>query len=123
MSDNHPLYDKEIMHLVCVLNAHGYPTVASCSGHGHRPGRITLADGREIIIAKGYEEAQAIEGLFNTDIHGVKRPTLSDVIELLRMLRLNHPDRRDGQGVRQLAPGDMTCNLWANVDKILEAYQ
>ena len=44
--------DPEIADLVSALNAGGVPTVASCSGHGERPGNIALADGRELIIAK-----------------------------------------------------------------------
>src|SRR5690606_39841374 len=41
--------DPEIADLVRALNAGGIRTVASCSGHGHRPGNIALADGRELI--------------------------------------------------------------------------
>lgn len=53
--------DPEIADLVSALNAGGVPTVASCSGHGERLGNIALADGRELIIAKDYAEARAIE--------------------------------------------------------------
>lgn len=53
--------DPEIADLVQALNAGGIPTVASCSGHGESPGNIALADGRELIIAKDYAEARAIE--------------------------------------------------------------
>jgi hypothetical protein len=42
--------DVEIADLVRVLNKNGYPTRASCSGHGKRPGSIMLLDGREILI-------------------------------------------------------------------------
>lgn len=28
----------------------GFPTVASCCGHGRGPSRIALADGREVVI-------------------------------------------------------------------------
>lgn len=58
--------DPEIADLVSALNAGGVPTVASCSGHGERPGNIALADGRELIIAKDYAEARAIEACWNT---------------------------------------------------------
>src|SRR5690606_17441477 len=58
--------DPEIADLVSALNAGGVPTVASCSGHGERPGNIALADGRELIIAKDYAEARSIEAAWNT---------------------------------------------------------
>ncbi len=32
------------------LNPAGVRTVASCCGHGERPGRVSLADGRELMI-------------------------------------------------------------------------
>src|SRR5690606_18836219 len=53
--------DPEIADLVAALNAGGVPTIASCSGHGERPGNIALADGRELLVAKDYAEARAIE--------------------------------------------------------------
>lgn len=62
--------DAEIAQLVRALNVAGLRTVASCSGHGHRPGRIALADGRELVIARSYEEAQMIDRLFPLDING-----------------------------------------------------
>jgi hypothetical protein len=62
--------DAEIAPIVSALNAAGAATVASCSGHGHRPSNIALADGREIIIARGYAEARKIDALFDTDING-----------------------------------------------------
>lgn len=62
--------DIEIAPIVRALNAAGVATVASCSGHGHRPGRIALADGREIIIARSFEEAQQIDAFFPLDING-----------------------------------------------------
>lgn len=53
--------DPEIADLVAALNAGGVPTVASCSGHGKRPGNIALSDGRELIIAKDFSEARSLE--------------------------------------------------------------
>jgi len=61
--------------LVAALNQAGIDTRASCCGHGHRPASIALRDGREIIIARTYEEARLIDRLFPFDIHGVRRPT------------------------------------------------
>lgn len=68
--------DPEIADLVSALNAGGVPTVASCSGHGERPGITSLADGRELIIARHYAEARAIESAWNS------RAMLSDHPEL-----------------------------------------
>ena len=40
----------------------GFPTVASCCGHGERPSRIALADGREVVIFPSMDAADvAIE--------------------------------------------------------------
>src|SRR5690606_22195454 len=40
--------DPCIAPLVAALNAASIETVASCCGHGHRPGVIVLRDGREL---------------------------------------------------------------------------
>lgn len=56
--------DPEVAPLVAALNGAGFRTVASCSGHGKRPASIVLSDGREIIIAKDFDEARKIDGLF-----------------------------------------------------------
>ena len=57
--------------LVQTLNQAGMRTVASCCGHGQRPPAIMLEDGREVIIARSYEEARRISSLF-PDVNGVK---------------------------------------------------
>lgn len=62
--------DPEIADIVRALNEGGLPTVASCSGHGHRPGRVTLADGREIILPRDRGETEEIEALFPLNING-----------------------------------------------------
>lgn len=61
--------DKCIQHLIKVLNDNGYKTVASCCGHGNRPGNIALADGRELIIAPDWESGRKVDRCF-PDIHG-----------------------------------------------------
>lgn len=43
--------DPCLVDLVRALNDDGLPTTASCCGHGGRPGRIDLADGRVLFIA------------------------------------------------------------------------
>lgn len=62
--------DDEIASIVHALNAAGIPTVASCSGHGMRPGRISLADGRELFVLPSYEIGQWFETQFPRDING-----------------------------------------------------
>lgn len=64
--------DSCIYDLVKVLNDNGFTTIASCCGHGHRPGDIALGDKRELIIAKDFEEARKIDAIFPCDIHGVR---------------------------------------------------
>lgn len=56
--------DPEIADIVQALNAGGVPTVASCSGHGNRPGNVALTDGRELIIAANWAEAREVESAF-----------------------------------------------------------
>lgn len=55
--------------LVRALNEAGHRTVASCCGHGHRPGTIVLADERELLVARDHEMARSVDKLF-PDIHG-----------------------------------------------------
>jgi hypothetical protein len=61
--------DPEIADLVNALNTGELSTVASCSGHGHRPGRISLKDGRELLVMNS-EQVDVVERLFATDING-----------------------------------------------------
>lgn len=57
--------DSCIAGIVEALNESGMRTVASCCGHGKRPGRISLADGREIFIVPDYETATKTDKFFN----------------------------------------------------------
>lgn len=59
------LYD-----MVKALNDAGIRTVASCCGHGFRPGNIALADGRELVLARNFDEARYIDRVFPIDING-----------------------------------------------------
>lgn len=61
--------DRCIAGLVETLNKAGYRTVASCCGHGNRPGSIAFANGQELIVARNYDEARQIDAMF-PDIHG-----------------------------------------------------
>lgn len=56
--------DPEIADIVRALNDAGITTVASCSGHGLKPGIITLSDGRELIVCENREQAHKIEAVF-----------------------------------------------------------
>lgn len=60
--------DSCIAPLVQALNSAGIQTVASCCGHGHRPGSIILEDDRELIVTD-YQTARSIDHLW-PDIHG-----------------------------------------------------
>ena len=62
--------DDDIAALVHALNTAGIATVASCSGHGMRPGRISLADGRELFVLPSYEIGQWFDTQFPRDING-----------------------------------------------------
>lgn len=37
--------------LVRALYENGFPTVASCCGHGKQPANVALADGRQVFVA------------------------------------------------------------------------
>ena len=56
--------DNCIFDLVKILNKNGIKTVACCCGHNKRPGNIALDDGRELIMARNYEEGRAIDKAF-----------------------------------------------------------
>jgi hypothetical protein len=47
--------DPCIAPIVAALNAANIATVASCCGHGKRPGLISLEDGRELTITEPAE--------------------------------------------------------------------
>ena len=56
--------DRCIAELVSALNFGGTATVASCCGHGKRPGNIALADGRELVICQDFATARTAEKAF-----------------------------------------------------------
>ena len=62
--------DFEIAKIVKALNDGGVSTVASCSGHGWRPGNIILRDGRELFIIKNFEEARELDKNWPFTING-----------------------------------------------------
>lgn len=56
--------DPCLVPLVAALIDAGIETVASCCGHGRRPGTIALRDGRWLVIAKDRAENDRIDTLF-----------------------------------------------------------
>lgn len=73
--------DACIVPLVKALNAAGLTTIASCCGHGHRPGNIVLDDGREIIIARDFDEGRRIDALFPLTINGQTQEEQNKALE------------------------------------------
>ena len=67
--------DSCIAPLVRALNDAGIETVASCCGHGNRPGNIALAGGRELFILPDYEAARALDKKFPVNIQGETKET------------------------------------------------
>lgn len=64
--------DACIAPLVQGLNAAGLQTTAACCGHGHRPGRVSLEDGRELLVLPTAQAASDLDHLW-PDIHGRRR--------------------------------------------------
>lgn len=56
--------DPCLVPLIEALNDSGHPTVASCCGHGRRPGRISLTDGRELWLFESMDAAEILGGLW-----------------------------------------------------------
>ena len=65
----HAPVDPCIGPLVQALNDSGFLTTSSCCGHDHRPGTITLKDGRELLVMPSFAEARRTDHLW-PDIHG-----------------------------------------------------
>lgn len=62
--------DACLIPIIHALNAAGITTVASCCGHGRRPGNIMLEDGRELMVFRNYKTSRAADKLFPTPISG-----------------------------------------------------
>jgi len=60
--------DPEIADLVRALNDGGIRTIASCGGHGEKPGIIALMDGRELIILPDFESARVAEAKLSSPL-------------------------------------------------------
>ena len=70
--------DGCIASLVEYLNQGGFATVASCCGHGRRPGTIILEDGRELWIVPDYETGRRLDKAF-PDINGNDPPGINEL--------------------------------------------
>lgn len=55
--------DPCIAPIVRALNADGLRTIASCCGHGTRPGRIALHSGQELFILPDFDSARRADDL------------------------------------------------------------
>lgn len=75
--------DACIAPLVERLNQAGLSTIASCCGHNKRPASIVLEDGRELVIARNWEEGRRIDTLFPGISYDPARPRvgLSEIDE------------------------------------------
>ena len=62
--------DPCIAPLVQILNDGGIQTIASCCGHGNRPGNIILENGKELIICDDFDTARTMEKAWPFNIHG-----------------------------------------------------
>lgn len=63
--------DSCIAGFVYALNSLGWPTVASCCGHGKHPGNIVLADGRELLICPDFATARKVDAAIKAASEGV----------------------------------------------------
>jgi hypothetical protein len=70
--------DACIAPIVQTLNEVGIETVACCCGHGKFPGVISLKDGREILIARNYDEARLMESVIPKDEKAKKKCEYQD---------------------------------------------
>lgn len=87
--------DPCIAPLVKALNDAGIRTVASCCGHGQRPGNVMLADGRELIIARDFKVARQLAALFPD---AFDHPDIDDAFPRVG----KHVARRLGLGVETI---------------------
>ena len=78
--------DRDIDHciasLVGALNDSGFGTVASCCGHGQWPGRISMDDGRELVIMPNFESAAALDTRYPTICGDITDPDVEQLLFL-----------------------------------------
>jgi DNA-binding transcriptional regulator YiaG len=98
--------DASIASIVAALNEAGAVTVACCSGHGVRPGNIALRDGRELVIARNYQEARLIDRLFTVGANG--EPLALDGRGLRTMRKAAHMKASDLAAALDISPEHMS---------------
>jgi len=82
--------DSCIVDVVTALNQGGVQTVASCCGHGHRPGNIALADGRELVVCPNYETGRVMDKML-PNIQG-ERSIIQHLITTVSKMMLCFPE-------------------------------
>jgi len=65
--------DACLVKTIVALNQAGVETTSCCCGHGIRPGKIVLADGKEMMIVQDFETARKIELMFGGMYGRVKK--------------------------------------------------
>ena len=83
--------DACIAGIVLALNEGGVATVASCCGHGRRPGSIILADGREILVLPDFETSRKLDKLWPS----INEPISEEELELAQA-KLAQTERKQG---------------------------
>lgn len=68
--------DKCLVPLIKALNNVGIYTTCCCCGHGNTFGLISLADGRELLIAPNFDTARKMEDFSKVNIQGELKPNL-----------------------------------------------
>lgn len=64
--------DPCLVPLVRALNEGGVPTIASCCGHGDRPGNIVLADKRELFIMPDRDTAERLHNAIAAELRAAQ---------------------------------------------------
>lgn len=70
--------DPCIVPIVDALNMVGLKTVASCCGHGRRPGEIILADGRSVVVFESMEDTRKMDAIFTATINDLLNPATKE---------------------------------------------
>jgi len=97
--------DPEIADIVCALNSGGVKTVASCSGHGVKPGGVALADGRQLLLLESLEA-------FNSAMSAITQA----VVQAEPVAKLSvHMSEFDAGEIRKAASISM---IWKSVNEL-----
>lgn len=86
--------DPCLVPLVRALYENGFPTVASCCGHGRQPANVALADGRQVFVA----DPEWAEEIWRGIVAKRERSPF-----LTRVLRSARPDTRESESPQRWA--------------------